>query len=77
MDAIEQTYMWNEELFEQCIMDNKPCEKQCVIMDVIKEEFQIMPMEQPFYYIKDLQAAFEYGDLKFPEEYYEMLPEEE
>ena len=77
MDAIEQTYLWNEEIFEQYIIDNKPGEKQRDIMDMIKEEFQIMPMEQPFYYIKDLQAAFDYGELKFPEEYYELLPEVE
>ena len=75
MDAIEQTYMWDEELFEQYIMDNKPSEKQRAIIDMLKEEFQITPMEQPFYYIKDLQAAFDYGELKFLEEYYEMLPD--
>ncbi len=37
MDAIEQTYMWDEELFEQYIMDNKPDEKQCAVMDIIKK----------------------------------------
>ena len=77
MDAIEQTYMWDEKLFEQYIIDNKPGEKQRAIMDVIKEEFHIIPMEQPFFYIKDLQASFNYSELKFSEEYYEMLPEEE
>lgn len=75
MDAIEQTYMWDEELFEQYIMDNKPSEKQQVIMDVIKEEFHIIPMEQPFFYIKDLQASFDYRRLEFSEEYYELLPD--
>ena len=75
MDAIEQTYMWDEELFEQYIMDNKPSEKQQVIMDMIKEEFHIIPMEQPFFYIKDLQASFDYRRLEFSEEYYELLPD--
>lgn len=75
MDAIEQTYMWDEELFEQYIMDNKPSEKQQVIMDMIKEKFHIIPMEQPFFYIKDLQASFDYRRLEFSEEYYELLPD--
>lgn len=75
MYAIEQTYMWDEELFEQYIMDNKPSEKQQVIMDMIKEEFHIIPMEQPFFYIKDLQASFDYRRLEFSEEYYELLPD--
>ena len=73
MYAIEQTYMWDEELFEQYIMDNKPSGKQQVIMDMIKEEFHIIPMEQPFFYIKDLQASFDYRRLEFSEEYYELL----
>ena len=74
MDAIEQTYMWDEELFEQYIMDNKPDEKQRAVMNIRNEEFQIAPMEQPFFYIKDLQASFDYGNLRFSEEYYELLP---
>lgn len=77
MDAIEQTYMWNEELFEQYIMDNEPGEKQRAIMEVIQEEFQLIPMEQPFFYIKDLQASFDYSKLEFSEEYYELMPEVE
>ena len=47
MDAIEQTYMWDEELFEQYIMDNKPDEKQRAVMNIFIEEFQIVPMTQP------------------------------
>lgn len=77
MDAIEQTYMWNEETFEQYTIDNKPGEKQRAIMELIKEEFQIIPMEQPFFYIKDLQASFDYSNLVFSEEYYELLPKVE
>lgn len=73
MDAIEQTYRWDEELFEQYIMDNKPDEKQRAVMNILIEEFQIVPMEQPFFYIKDLQTSFDYSKLRFSEEYYELL----
>ncbi len=77
MDAIEQTYMWDEELFNQYLMDNQPGSKQCAIIDVIKETFHIAPMDNPFAYIKELQKSFDYSKLQFSEEYYGLLPEEE
>ncbi len=75
MDAIEQAYMWDKELFDQYIMVNQPNENQKSMMRVIKDAFQIIPMEEPYVYIKDLQTGFDYGKLVFPKEYYEMVPE--
>ena len=76
MDAIEQTYMWDEELFNQYLMDNQPGNIQCAILDTIKTSFHISPMDNPFAYIKELQSSFDYSKLKFSEEYYGLLPEE-
>lgn len=75
MDAIEQTYMWDEELFEQYIMDNQPGTKQQEILEVLRAEFQIAPMEHPYAYIKELQHSFDYSKLEYSEEYYELVPE--
>lgn len=77
MDAIEQTYMWDEELFEQYIMDNQPRTVQREILDILRAEFQIAPMEQPYAYIKGLQRSFDYSELKFSDEYYELIPQAE
>lgn len=76
MDAIEQTYMWDEELFNQYLLDNQPESKQCAILDNIKASFHISPMNNPFAYIKELQNSFDYSKLKFSEENYGLLPKE-
>lgn len=75
MDAIEQTYMWDEELFEQYIMDNQPRTVQREILDILRAEFQIAPMEQPCAYIKGLQRSFDYSELKFSDEYNGLIPQ--
>ena len=75
MGAIEQAYMWDKELFDQYLMDNQPNENQKSMMRVIKDAFQIIPMEEPYAYIKNLQMSFDYGRLVFPKEYNEMVPE--
>lgn len=77
MDAIEQTYMWDEELFDQYLMDNQPDENQRFVLSVIKNAFQITPMEEPYSYIKEIQETFDYNKLVFSEEYYEIVPKEE
>lgn len=77
MDAIEQTYLWDEELFDQYLMDNRPNENQQLILNVIKDSFQITPMEEPYHYIKELQGSLDYSKLIFSEEYYEIVPAEE
>ena len=77
MDAIEQTYMWDEELFNEYVMDNQPLEKQRSILDLLEQELLISPMEQPFAYLKELQKSFDYSKLEFSEEYYQLLPADE
>lgn len=58
-------------------MDNQPNANQQLILNVIKDTFQIAPMEEPYHYIKELQGSFDYRKLVFSEEYYEIVPEEE
>ena len=73
MDAIEQAYMWDETTFDGCVKENQPGEAQAAAMAVIREQFNIEPMERPFAYIKELQENFDYSQLKFPAEYYKLL----
>lgn len=72
MDAIEQTYMWNEAQFDRYVKENQPSEEQSAIMDVIKEKFSVIEMENPFDYIKTLQTNFDYSQIKFTPEYYDV-----
>ena len=40
-------------MFDQYLMDNQPNENQKSMMRVIKNAFQIIPMEEPYAYIKN------------------------
>ena len=73
MDAIEQAHMWDEATFDWYVKENQPGEAQAAAMAVIQEQLGIEPMEHPFAYIKELQKGFDYSQLKFPEEYYQLL----
>ena len=73
MDAIEQTHMWDETTFDGYVKENQPGEAQAAVMAAIREQLSIEPMEHPFAYIKELQADFDYSQLKFSTEYYKFL----
>ena len=72
MDAIEQAYMWKEELFNQYIMDNQPNENQKSAMHVIADAFHIAPIENPYDYIKELQAGFDYNGMAYELCHYDL-----
>lgn len=71
MDGMEQAYFWDEGQFDSYVRENRPTPEGIAAMDVIKEKLSIEPMEQPFSYIKDLQAGFDYSRIKYPPEYYD------
>ena len=73
MDAIEQAHMCDEAAFDGYVKENQPGAAQAAAMAVIREQLGIEPMEHPFAYIKELQAGFDYSQLKFPAEYYKLM----
>lgn len=75
MDAIEQAHMWDQVQFDAYIKENQPGAEQIAAMDVMRDKLSVTPMEQPFSYIKELQAAFDYSKLKYTPEYYDMIEE--
>ena len=48
-------------------------EKRRVVPDKIQNELGIEPMENPFEYVKEIRADFDYSKIKFTEEYYDVL----
>ncbi len=76
LDAVEQAHMWNKEQFEEYLQENKPTEEQLQVHEVLQKKFSLVPMEEPFEYIKAIQKSFDYKRLKFEPEYYETLPME-
>ena len=71
MDALEQVHLWDEEQFEEYISSNPPTDGQREIFAVLREKLNIVPMEQPYEYLRELQDSYR-GELRFSREYKEL-----
>ena len=76
--AAEQAHRWNREQFD-AYLDEEACnntpERQAAL-DGLREGLFLTPMDDPFGYIKEVQAAFDYSALQFPKGYSRLIPEE-
>ncbi len=61
------------------LRDNPPTHEQKKALSELAEKMKLTPMEQPWAYIKKLQASFDYSKIKYTEDYYDvdMNPEAE
>ncbi len=73
MDAIEQAHQWDEEQFDDYVVENQPTLAALAVFDVLQNKLGITPMEQPFAYLRRLQDSYNYGELNFSKEYYEIF----
>ncbi len=74
--AIEQAYAWDRPQFEAFLQDNPILPEAQDTINIIMQKMDLSPMEDPFSYIKQLQAEFDYSKIKFTDEYYEfVMPE--
>lgn len=74
--VIEQAHAWDRELFDEFVTDNPPTAEQEEVLELLKEKLSLTPMEDPFAYLKELQASFDYSKIPYKPEYYECVPEE-
>lgn len=74
--ALEQVCWWEQAQFGAFLRENAPTAAQSAALDVIREKLLLAPMEQPFAYIKALQAGFDYSRIKYTEDYYDWVPAE-
>lgn len=79
--AVEQIILWTQEQFLQFLSseDNAPLPQQLKTLEIIRKELRLTPMEDPYTYVKNLQADFDLSKLYFSDEYYKTaglpLPE--
>lgn len=66
--ALEQAWMWDRKQFEAFLEETPPTREQEQVLAVIAERMGLTAMEQPWEYIKTLQAAFDYRRLKYTED---------
>lgn len=69
--ALEQAWQWDEAAFNKFLQDNPATEKQREILAQITEKLHLTPMENAWQYLKCLQSSFDYGRIKFTEDYYD------
>ena len=50
MDALEQCYAWDEEQFKAFLIDCPATEEQQSVLDVLRTEFRLVPLEDAFAY---------------------------
>lgn len=74
--ALEQVYLWDQTQFDAFLQDNSLAAEQQAILDDVRDELKLVPMAQPFAYIKALQAEFDYTRINYTDDYYECVPVE-
>lgn len=69
--AIEQIVWWTETQFREFLAEDEAPPERAAVLDRIRQAFRLEPMEEPFQYVKALQAGFDRGKLRYTDEYYE------
>ena len=75
--ALEQAWMWNRGEFDAFLESYPPDGDQRIVLDALAERLKLAPMEDPFAYLKEVQAGFDDRSIPYSEEYYDnYVPEE-
>lgn len=74
--ALEQAWSWDETQFETFLRENPPTQEQQRSLSELAAKMKLTPMERPWAYIRELQDSFDYGRIRYTEDYYdtEMNP---
>lgn len=70
--AAEQAHQWDREQFDAFVADNPPAPE----IGALRDKLSLTPMDDPYGYIREVQACFDYSKIPFSDEYYENLPPE-
>jgi len=73
--AIEQIIGWTKEQFIEFVnsSDNAFVSNQAEILQKIKDELKLDPMEDPYEYVRNIQANFDDSKIEYTDEYYDTL----
>lgn len=70
--ALDQAWQWNAEQFSAFLADNPPAEEQKTVLAQITERFSLAPMEDPWQYLHELRAGFDYSKIQYTEDFYDL-----
>lgn len=71
MAALEQCYAWDEAQYRAFIIDCPATPEQRSVLSAIREKTGLAPVEDPFGYVKRLQAEFDLSTIPYTEDYYD------
>ena len=63
--AIEQAHGWDREQFLAFLEENPSSPEQREVIRSVEEEFSLTPIEDPYSYIRELQAEFDYSRIPY------------
>ena len=69
--AIEQAWQWNAAQLEDFEQKHPSSDEQLAALDKLVFTFHLRPMAEPWKYIHTVQSGFDYGKLRFSEEFYD------
>lgn len=69
--ALEQAWQWDQEQFETFLRENPATKEQKAVLAQITEQTGLEPMNNPWQYLRELQDSFDYGQIKYTEEFYD------
>ena len=74
-NPVEQIGWMSKEKFDEHVANEKQLqtEEHVKVLNVISKEFNILPMEDPFGYVKELQKDFDGSLIEYSDEYYDIL----
>lgn len=64
--------MWGEAQFDAFLRENPPTAEQEACLAAVAAQLGLAPMEHPWAYLRELQASFDPGSIKYTEEYYNV-----
>ncbi len=70
--ALEQAWQWDLPQFEAFLADNPPTPEQNMVLEQIREQTDLSPMEDPWHYLHQLQTSFDYSKIKYTQEFYDL-----
>ena len=75
MAALEQAHGWSRERFHRFLAEYPPTPEQQAVLDTIQEQTGLELLKDPYEYIHEIQAHFDYSALRFSSEYYDLVPD--
>ncbi|WP_300605286.1 hypothetical protein [uncultured Oscillibacter sp.] len=74
--AAEQAHLWDRDEFEAFLReDGPPSPERQAALEGLRDGLGLTPMEDPYGYIREVQASFDYKKIPFRKEYYDCVAE--